>query len=61
MKLYESIELSLRDGPFRHFYGGWKFDDLGDDGSKIYFELNSNSRINCLMSHWVHFLRIFVK
>ena len=39
MKLYESIELSLKDGPFRHFYGGWKFDDLGDDGSKIYFEL----------------------
>ena len=39
MKSYESIDLSLKDGPFNHFLGGWKFDDLGDDGSKIYFEL----------------------
>ena len=39
MKLYESIDLSLKDGPFNHFQGGWKFDDLGKDGSKIYFEL----------------------
>ncbi len=39
IKLYESIDLSLKDGPFNHFQGGWKFDDLGDDGSKIYFEL----------------------
>ncbi len=39
MKFYESIDLSLKDGPFNHFQGGWKFDDLGNDGSKIYFEL----------------------
>ena len=39
IKLYESIDLSLKDGPFNHFQGGWKFHDLGDDGSKIYFEL----------------------
>ena len=36
---HESIDLLLQDGPFSFFEGGWKFDDLGSDGSKIQFEL----------------------
>ena len=40
MQLYETIDLRLDDGPFSHFEGGWKFIDLGDDGSKIQFNLN---------------------
>ena len=40
MPLYETIDLTLDEGPFNHFEGGWKFIDLGDDGSKIQFNLN---------------------
>jgi ribosome-associated toxin RatA of RatAB toxin-antitoxin module len=33
----ESIEVALRDGPFRHLHGEWKFRALGDDACKIEF------------------------
>jgi len=38
-KEFESIELSLLGGPFRHLQGGWRFADLGDSGCKVSLEL----------------------
>jgi ribosome-associated toxin RatA of RatAB toxin-antitoxin module len=29
---FESIDLELVEGPFKHLSGGWRFKDLGDDG-----------------------------
>lgn len=36
---FESIELALIGGPFKHLSGGWRFRDLGDEGSKVSLEL----------------------
>ncbi len=36
---YESIDLNLVAGPFRHFQGGWRFKDLGPDGCRVSLEL----------------------
>ena len=36
----ESIGLSLVGGPFRHLAGGWRFQQLGDSGCKVSFELD---------------------
>jgi ribosome-associated toxin RatA of RatAB toxin-antitoxin module len=35
----DSIVITLKDGPFRHLHGEWRFRALGDDGCKIEFEL----------------------
>jgi len=35
----EAIELELLGGPFRHLSGGWTFQSLGDEGSKVTLEL----------------------
>ena len=35
----ESIVITLRDGPFRHLHGEWRFRALGDSGCKVEFEL----------------------
>jgi ribosome-associated toxin RatA of RatAB toxin-antitoxin module len=35
----ESIVITLRDGPFRHLHGEWRFRALGDAGCKVEFEL----------------------
>lgn len=36
---FESIDIELLGGPFRILQGGWRFSDLGDDGSKVALEL----------------------
>ena len=36
---FKSIDLELVDGPFKHLCGGWRFNDLGDDGSKVSLDL----------------------
>ena len=36
----KEIILELEDGPFSEFLGDWKFEDLGDLGSKVTFKLN---------------------
>lgn len=36
---YDTIQLSLSEGPFSHFEGGWTFVDLENEGSKIEFTL----------------------
>ena len=41
---FESIELELVDGPFKHLSGGWRFRDLGDEGSKVSLELEFEFR-----------------
>jgi ribosome-associated toxin RatA of RatAB toxin-antitoxin module len=37
---FDSIDISLIGGPFRHLQGGWAFTDLGDDGSKVALNLD---------------------
>jgi len=34
-----SMDLELVDGPFRHLSGGWRFQPLGDSGSKVSLEM----------------------
>jgi len=36
---FEAIDLALVGGPFKHLSGGWRFKDLGDDGSKVSLDL----------------------
>ena len=47
----EAIDLALLGGPFRHLAGGWKFQALGDAGSKVVLELEFEfeSRVADLM------------
>jgi ribosome-associated toxin RatA of RatAB toxin-antitoxin module len=35
----ESIVVTLKDGPFRHLHGEWRFVALAEDACKIEFEL----------------------
>ena len=35
----ESIVVTLRDGPFRHLHGEWRFSALAPDACKVEFEL----------------------
>lgn len=48
---HSAIELALVGGPFRHLSGGWRFQDLGDAGSKVSLELEFefDSRVADLM------------
>ena len=34
----ESIVITLKDGPFRHLHGEWRFRALGEHGCKVEFE-----------------------
>jgi ribosome-associated toxin RatA of RatAB toxin-antitoxin module len=53
-KVYPSLmDIKLRDGPFRHLEGVWKFIALSDDACKIEFRLNyefSNSVLEKLIA-----------
>jgi len=35
----ESIVITLKDGPFRHLHGEWRFAALGTSGCRVEFEL----------------------
>ncbi len=35
----ESIVITLKDGPFRHLHGEWRFRALAEDACKVEFEL----------------------
>ena len=37
---FDSIDISLVGGPFRHLKGIWTFTELGDDGSKVALNLD---------------------
>ncbi len=39
LKGNEAIGLELLGGPFRHLSGGWTFQPLGEEGSKVSLEL----------------------
>ena len=47
----ESIDLELLGGPFRHLAGGWKFQAIGDEGSKVslHLEFEFESRLVDMM------------
>lgn len=36
---FETIELELIGGPFRHLQGGWRFNEIGEEGCKVALEL----------------------
>ena len=36
---FETIELELIGGPFRHLQGGWQFTEIGEEGCKVALEL----------------------
>jgi ribosome-associated toxin RatA of RatAB toxin-antitoxin module len=38
-RIGESIVVTLRDGPFRHLHGEWRFLPLAEEACKIEFEL----------------------
>ena len=33
------MDIALVNGPFRHLQGGWRFQQLGEQGSKVSLEL----------------------
>ena len=35
-----AMGIALVGGPFRHLAGGWEFEQLGEDGSKVLLELD---------------------
>ena len=35
----EAMGMELVGGPFRHLFGEWRFEQLGDDGSKVSLDL----------------------
>jgi ribosome-associated toxin RatA of RatAB toxin-antitoxin module len=35
----KGIDISLLGGPFRHLQGGWRFDQLGEEGCKVSLDL----------------------
>lgn len=37
---HEAIDISPLGGPFRHLSGGWRFESLGDQGSRVSLELD---------------------
>ena len=37
---FDSIDIALVGGPFRHLEGGWVFTELGDQGSKVSLNLD---------------------
>ena len=39
LKPGEAMRISLVGGPFRHLEGGWRFEQLGEQGSKVSLEL----------------------
>jgi len=47
----EKIDIRLVGGPFRHLAGGWRFDQLGDAGSKVSLDMDFEfkSRISDLL------------
>lgn len=40
LRRWESIDMELVGGPFRHLSGGWRFQELTDDGSRVSLELD---------------------
>ena len=39
LSMDEAIDIELLGGPFRQLAGGWKFQPLGDEGSKVSLDL----------------------
>jgi ribosome-associated toxin RatA of RatAB toxin-antitoxin module len=43
------IDIELVEGPFRHFSGHWKFEDLGDAGTLASFDLDFEVSVTGLL------------
>ena len=37
---FETIQIALIDGPFRHLRGDWRFTEIGEEGCKLALELD---------------------
>ncbi len=49
------MDIALMGGPFRHLSGGWKFAQLGEDGSKVSLQLDfefENRLTDALFGHY---------
>jgi ribosome-associated toxin RatA of RatAB toxin-antitoxin module len=44
----DSIVITLKDGPFRHLHGEWRFRSLGEHGCKVEFDLAYEFATNLL-------------
>jgi ribosome-associated toxin RatA of RatAB toxin-antitoxin module len=44
----DSIVVTLKDGPFRHLHGEWRFRALGEHGCKVEFDLAYEFATNLL-------------
>jgi len=44
----DSIVVTLKDGPFRHLHGEWRFKALGEHGCKVEFDLSYEFATNVL-------------
>jgi len=50
-----AMGITLVGGPFRHLVGGWQFEQLGEDGSKVSLELDfefENRVTDTLFGHY---------
>lgn len=53
------IDMALRDGPFRHLDGSWRFIPLGDEACKIQFRLHyefSSKLLEKMMGPMFHYI-----
>lgn len=51
----ERMDIALVGGPFRTLAGGWRFEQLGDDGSKVSMEMQfefENRVTDALFGHY---------
>jgi ribosome-associated toxin RatA of RatAB toxin-antitoxin module len=53
---YTRIELTLREGPFEHFDGAWRFDALAVQACKVSLDLEFRVRGNLLGAAAAHLL-----
>ena len=47
---FEKIVITLKDGPFRHLHGEWRFRALAEDASKVEFDLNYEFKAHMIES-----------
>ena len=56
LKPFESIRLTLREGPFEHFDGAWRFSALAAEACKVSLDLEFHVRGNVLGAAAAHLL-----
>lgn len=55
MQPFVAMGIALVGGPFKHLDGGWRFDQLGGDGSKVSLQLEfefESRMMDALLGHY---------